>query len=75
MIRQLAERLEMHRLRCGNAQCDPIFANAAGKPLALTSVVNRVILAALNRCESCLKADSEHGEANHEYKSDERIPE
>ena len=46
VIRQLAERLEMHRLRCGNPQSGPIFANAAGKPLALTSVVNRVILPA-----------------------------
>ena len=75
VIRQLAERLEMHRLRCRNPQSGPIFANAASKPLALTSVVNRVILPALNRCESCSKAASDHGEANHEYKRDERIPE
>jgi integrase len=75
VIRQLAERLEMHRLRCGNPQSGPIFANAAGKPLARTSVVNRVILPALNRCESCSKAESAHGDANHEYKRDERIAE
>ena len=56
-IRQLAERLEMHRLRCGNPQSGPIFANAVGKPLSLTSVVNRVILPALNRCERCAKGD------------------
>jgi integrase len=74
VIRQLAERLEMHRLRCGNPQKGTIFANAAGNPLALTSVVNRVILPALNRCEICGKAESEHGEANHKYKRDERIP-
>ena len=75
VIRQLAERLEMHRLRCGNPQSGPIFANMAGNPLALTSVVNRVILPALNRCEVCNKAESEHNEAKHEYKRDERIPE
>ena len=31
VIRQLAERLEMHRLRCGNPQTGPIFANCARK--------------------------------------------
>ena len=33
VIRQLAERLELHRLRCGNPQCGPIFANSPGNPL------------------------------------------
>jgi hypothetical protein len=33
VIRQLAERLEMHRLRCRNTQSGPIFANAMSKPL------------------------------------------
>ena len=37
VIRQLAERLELHRLRSGNPQSGPIFANAAGKPRSLTS--------------------------------------
>jgi integrase len=45
VIRQLAERLEMHRLRCGNPQTGPIFANRLG--------TNRYILPALNRCERC----------------------
>ena len=75
VIRQLAERLELHRLRCGNPQTGPIFANAVGKPLALTSVVNRVILPALNRCEQCGKAELNHPRADHEYKRDGRIPE
>jgi integrase len=75
VIRQLADRLELHRLRCGNPQSGPIFANAVGKPLALTSVVNRVILPALNRCERCAKAESAHAAADHPYKRDGRIPE
>jgi integrase len=75
VIRQLAERLEMHRLRSGNPQTGPIFANALGKPLALGSVVNRVILPALNRCEVCRKAESDHQRANHEYKRDSSLPE
>jgi len=33
VIRQLAERLERHRLRSGNPQVGPIFANSLGKPL------------------------------------------
>jgi integrase len=75
VIRQLAERLELHRLRCGNPQVGPIFANAAGKPLALTSVVNRAILPVLNRCERCGKAELKHAKTDHEYKRDGRIPE
>src|SRR5438477_13103393 len=65
----------MHRMRCGNPQSGPIFANAVGKPLALSSVVNRVILPALNRCEPCGKAESDHQKAGHPYKRDSRIPE
>jgi len=75
VIRQLADRLEMHRLRSGNRQAGPIFANGVGKPLALNSVVNRVILPALNRCEACEKAESDHQEAGHPYKRDDRISE
>jgi len=75
VIRQLAERLEMHRLRCRNLQSGPIFANAVGKPLSLTSVANRVILPALNRCEHCAKGEAAHLALDHPYKRDERIPE
>ena len=74
-IRQLADRLEIHRLRYGSPIAGPIFANALGKPLALSSAVNRVILPALNRCESCGKAESNHHKADHPYKRDTRIPE
>ena len=74
VIRQLADRLEMHRLRNGNPQKGPIFANAAGNPLALSSVVNRVIFPALNRCEVCGKSELNH-DAKHEYKRDSKIPE
>ena len=75
VIRQLADRLEMHRLRCGNPQSGPIFANGLGRPLALGSLVNRAILPALNRCERCGKAESDHEKADHRYRRDERIPE
>jgi integrase len=75
VIRQLADRLELHRLRSANPVDGPIFANAVGKPLALNSVVNRVILPALNRCEACTKAEADHTKADHSYKRDTRIPE
>jgi integrase len=75
VIRQLADRLGMHRLRCGNPQSGPIFANGLGRPLALGSLVNRAILPALNRCERCGKAESDHEKADHQYRRNERIPE
>lgn len=75
VIRQVAERLEMHRLHSGNPQSGPIFANALGRPLALGSVVNRVILPALNRCEVCGKAESDHAKADHGFKRDGSVSE
>ena len=65
----------MHRLRSGNPQSGPVFANALGKPLALGSLVNRVILPTLNRCEGCKKAELEHRRAGHEFKRDSSLPE
>jgi hypothetical protein len=73
VIRQLADRLEIHRLRAGTPVAGPIFANSLGKPLSLGSVVNRHILPALNRCETCGKAERGHGAA-HPYRRDGRIP-
>ncbi len=75
VIRQLADRLEMHRLRSGSPTAGPIFANSLRKPLSLGSVVNRIILPALNRCETCGKAESEHQKTDHRYRRDTRIPE
>ena len=75
VIRQLADRLEMHRLRSANSLAGPIFANAFGKPLSLGSVVHRVILPALNRCGACGKAETGHLKAGHPYKRDARLPE
>jgi integrase len=75
VIRELADRLEMHRLRSGHRSSGPIFANATGKPMALGSVVNRVVLPTLNRCDVCGKAEPHHQKADHPYKRDVRIPE
>jgi len=68
-------RLELHRLRSGSPTAGPIFTNGVRNPLLLGSVVNRIILPALNRCESCGKAESDHQKTDHQYRRDTRIPE
>jgi integrase len=75
VIKPLAERLLIHKLRCGNPETGPIFANGAGKPLSLTSLLNRAIIPALNRCGHCGKSEAEHGNESHQYKRNDRIPE
>jgi len=75
VIRQLAERLEMHRLRSGNPQTGPIFANSLGKPLSMNNLQKRTILPALDHCEHCRKPKAEHGKADHTFKRDARYPE
>ena len=75
VIQQLRDRLDMHRLRCGNPQSGPIFANHVGKPMSLGNLVRRHILPALNRCEICKKLESNHKKVDHKYKRDGYIPE
>jgi hypothetical protein len=82
VIRQLAQRLEMHRLRSGNPQSGPIFANSLGKPLALRWVLLTQILPAIEVCV-CGKPkthlDHVQGEprydTEHHYQHDPRKPE
>ena len=38
------------------------------------NVLNRQILPALRRCKICSKAESEHAEANHDFKLNETFP-
>ena len=73
VIRQLAERLEIHRIRCGGTDTGPMFPNAFGRPMALTSVVNRVILPALNVCQQCGKREIRHS-GGHDFVRNEAIP-
>jgi integrase len=79
VIKQLAERLELHRLRSGSPQSGPIFANRAGRAMALTSVVNRIILPTLNKCVTCRKTEIEHrlhrAKFEHQYVRDASLPE
>jgi len=73
VIKQLTERLEMHRLANGNPQSGPIFRNSAKNPMSMNNVRKRIILPALNRCEKCGKPEEDHTNA-HAFKRDERIP-
>jgi integrase len=75
VIPMLAQRLDMHRLRCGEPQEGPIFANLSNKPASLVDMVNRQILPALNVCEKCHKPEADHYKADHGYKRDVGRPE
>lgn len=76
VIRQLAERLEMHRLRKNNANKGPIFTTGKGTAESMNNILNRLILPALNRCEVCHKAEGACDQtAPHEYKRDSSLPE
>jgi len=76
VISQLADRLEMHRLRCGNPVSGPIFANSLGGPLSMDNVRTRAILPSLNRCALCgLPKAKKHAKMDHKYERDPRNPE
>ncbi len=76
VIKQVADRLEFHRLRKGNPQQGPMFPNASKKPksLCLNNALHRQILPALKRCETCGKAELEHAESDHDFKLDKTFP-
>jgi integrase len=78
VIKQLMDRIEVHRLRCGNPTTGAMFPNSVGRPVALSSVVNRIILPTLNRCRQCQKSEQEHREQpvqfDHKYVRDASLP-
>jgi integrase len=74
VIRQLTERLEMHRLRSNN-HTGPIFANSLGRPLSMNNLLSHEIQPVLNRCASCGKSKGRaHVSADHQYVRDPRLP-
>jgi integrase len=74
VIRHLAERLDLYRIRCGNPTVGPMFPASNKKPVSLHNVLNREILPALERCAICGKQDDNHAKATHDFKRDESIP-
>lgn len=75
LIRQLADRLELHRLRQNNSKEGPIFTTGKGTAENMNNIVNRLILPALNRCEVCRKAEGECDQkTQHAYQRDASLP-
>ena len=75
VIRQLSERLEMHRLRSHNPELGPIFANSLGRPLSMNNLLSRATQPVLNRCATCGKSRGRpHSPADHPYVRDPRLP-
>ena len=79
VIKQVAERLESYRIRCGKPESGPMVANSGKKAVCLNNVLNRQILPALTRCSVCCKSEVEHANADktkpdHAFKLDEGFP-
>ena len=75
VIRQLAERLDMHRLRQKNAQKGPLFTTSKGTAENMNNILNRLMLPALNRCQVCCKAEGQCDQKTpHEYRRDASLP-
>jgi integrase len=75
VIRQLRERLEMHRLRSGNPQSGPMFKNYRGDRMNLPNIVFHSIRPCLDRCAVCGKPKwRSHSKEDHDFVRDERLP-
>lgn len=75
VVRQLAERLDLHRLRCGNPKSGPMFATSLGTRVSTNNLLNRVMLPAINRCQHCgLSDDKLHTKQGHKFERDDRLP-
>ena len=75
VIRQLAERLDLHRLRCGNPQSGPMFATSLKTRVSINNLLNRVMLPAINRCLHCGLSDNKlHIKQGHKFERDNRLP-
>lgn len=75
VIKQLAERLEMHRLRSANPENGPVFRNSLGGRMDMDNMLAHAILPALNRCITCGESEGKlHRKQHHDFKRDDRIP-
>jgi len=75
VIRPLADRLELHRLRSGNPEFGPIFRNSVGNRVSINNLLSRAMLPVLNRCGVCGLPDGKgHLKESHDYVRDASIP-
>ena len=74
-MKQLAEALEVHKLRAGIlAQSGLlIFQVGNGQPLNVDNLVRRVIMPALSRCATCGKPEEEHKPEAHLFERDNSL--
>ena len=76
VMRQLAQRLEMHRLRCGEPKSGPMFATSLGTRISINNMLNRQMRPAMDRCRHCdLPKGKAHAKADHRFERDPRLPE
>jgi integrase len=75
IIPKLVAKLEAHRARLGKPKTGPIFRNGAGNEVDPDSLLHRMILPALEVCETCSKPESEHGRLPHKYERNKVLPE
>src|SRR6266851_4059881 len=73
VIDTLAEILIDLRERDGNPSIGPILRGPSGKPMILDNLTKRVVIPALKRCSICSEQESEHDEADHEFKLNESL--
>jgi integrase len=65
----LAEILDSERKESGYILCGP-----KGKSVNLNNLAKRVVIPSLERCGLCRKRESEHAQADHDYRRDESLP-
>jgi integrase len=83
VIRHLAERLEMHRMRSKahsvprvKSESGPLFKTEKGTSQNMNNLLSRLIRPALNRCVTCHKPEGECDQKiTHKYERDASLPE
>jgi len=74
LIEPLGSILGELREKDGNPSFGPILRGPSGKPIDLHNLANRIVIPALKRCLVCQKSESDHGQADHEFRLDESLP-
>jgi integrase len=74
IIAPLAKRLNLHLGLMGNPKSGLMFRSSEGKPINFDAMVRDVIKPALRRCSVCLRSETDHQSASHEFALDESLP-
>jgi integrase len=75
VIPQLVAMVEMHRARSGFPSSGPIFRTSNSTRLGMGNVLNRQVLAVLNRCSVCkLPKGKRHAGSDHNWQPDTTLP-